>query len=61
MFFICLRKVVEGCCDFVIVVEEEDEFVVEYLEIIYKNRNEKISKYVEENCKVNENSFELGM
>ena len=61
LFFICPRKVAEGRCDFVIAAEEEDELVAEYLETIYKNRNEKISKYAEENRKANENSFELGM
>ena len=61
LFFVCPRKVAEGRCDLVIAAEEEDELVAEYLETIYKNRNEKISKYAEENRKANENSFELGM
>ena len=61
LFFICPRKVAEGRCDFVIAAEEEDEPVAEYLETIYKNRNEKITKYAEENRKADENSFELGM
>ena len=61
LFFICPRKVAKGRCDFVFAAEEEDEPVAEYLETIYKNRNEKITKYAEENCKANENSFKLGI
>lgn len=40
LLFIFLRKVAGGRCDFVIVAEEEDELEEEYLETIYKNRNE---------------------
>lgn len=57
LFFICLKKVSEGRCNFVVVVEEEDFMELEFLEILYRNRNEKINKFVEENRKVNENSF----
>ena len=60
LFFICLRKVGEGRCNFVIAAEEEDELVAEYLQTIY-NRNEQISKNAEKNCKANKNSFELDM
>ena len=41
LFFICLRKVAEGRCDFVIAAEEEGKLEAEYLETIYKNRNKK--------------------
>lgn len=57
LFFICLKKVSEGRCNFVVVVEEADFMESEFLEILYRNRNEKINKFVEENRKVNENSF----
>lgn len=61
LFFVCSRKVAEGRCDFVVSAEEEDELTAEFLETIYKNRNEKISQFAEENRKANENSFQLGL
>ena len=61
LFFICPKKVAEGRCDFVAAAEEEDELEAEFLETLYRNRNEKINRFAEDNRKVNENSFELGL
>lgn len=55
------RKVTGGCCGFVVSVEEKDELTAESLETIYKNRNEQISQFTEENRKANDNSFQLGL
>ena len=48
LFFICSRKVAIGRCDFVVYAEEEDELTAEFLETIYKDRDEKISQFAEE-------------
>ena len=61
LFFICPKKVSEGRCNFVAAAEEEDPMESEFLETLYRNRNEKINKFAEENRKANENSFQLGL
>ena len=33
----------------------------EFLETLYRNRNEKINTFAEENRKANKNSFQLGL
>lgn len=61
LFFICPKKVSKGRCNFVAAAEEEDPMQSEFLETLYRNRNEKINKFAEENKKANENSFQLGL
>lgn len=61
LFFICPKKVSEGRCNFVAAAEEADPMESEFLETLYRNRNEKINKFAEENRKANENSFQLGL
>ena len=50
----------DGRCSFVVALEEDDPLPAEYLQTLFRNRNEKITEFVDENRKANENSFELG-